>query len=103
MTELHPMADPGPSPAALMLYRYICRYGGSIRMRTILRRAEDEAVREAVCVALDELAERYWIRLAWRKQAVDPAPGAPRPLDDIDRLTATRLGKRKGGSYLGRR
>jgi hypothetical protein len=90
--ELHPLADPGPSREALALYRYLRRYGGSVRLSCILKRAENE--RALLAAAIDELCERYWIVIVWRKPRAVPPPGEPSPMDDADRLCITRFGRR---------
>jgi hypothetical protein len=64
-------------------------------MNFLLRNIACEKSDPFLWAAIDELAERYWIRLDWRTDAPHLAPGTPRPLDHIDRLTATRFGKRK--------
>ncbi|MBX9592694.1 MAG: hypothetical protein K2X43_25680 [Hyphomonadaceae bacterium] len=97
---LHPMADPGPSPGALALYRSLRRTGGSLRIGTLLKRATD-ADRVALCAAIDELSERYWITVILCKHAAD-TPGQSYPLDDIDRLRITRYGRRKYAQWTGR-
>ena len=92
---LHPHYDPGPSPGALALYRCIRRNGGALRIATLLRRATNDADRAALCDAIGELTERYWVRITWRKTGPDASPDNPRPLEDIDHLRTTRFGRRK--------
>jgi hypothetical protein len=87
------MADPGPSPDAFALYRAIRRYGGSLRVAT-LRKWFPPHTRSALCSAIDELAERYWIRVV----LLDRAPAQSDttcPLDGIDRLCITPFARRK--------
>jgi hypothetical protein len=91
--ELHPLADPGPSPEALALYRCLRRYGGSVRLRCILKRAANEQA--LLAAAIDELCERYWIVIVWRKSRAVPPRGELSPLEDIDRLRITRFGRSK--------
>ena len=94
MTPLHPMADPGPSPDALALYRCLCRYGGSLRIDALLRQLPGDS-RTDLCAAIDELAERYWIRIAYREPRPGALPDDAGPLDHIERLVTTRFGRKK--------
>lgn len=79
---------------ARAVFTALTRRGGSIRLAPWLRRLAPEEQR-VLFEAVDELQERYWITIAWRR----PPPGlpedAPRPLTDIDRLVSTRFGRRK--------
>ena len=90
MTTLHPMFDPGPSCDALALYRVVCHYGGALRIPMLLKHVaiSDHATLRA---AIGELAERYWIRIVYR----EPPPETSGPLDQIERLVATRFGRKK--------
>jgi hypothetical protein len=45
--------------------------------------------------AANELSERYWITIVWRKAAPGAADADSRPLSDIYRLCTTRFGRRK--------
>jgi hypothetical protein len=45
--------------------------------------------------AVNELGERYWITIVWRKAASGAADDDSRPLTDIYRLCTTRFGPRK--------
>ena len=100
MNTLHPTYDPGASPEALALFRCILHKGGSIRMDTLQRRTNCDRDPAILWSFIDELAERYWITVAWHKGALDKPPDAPRLLDDVDRLCATRFGKRKARQSL---
>ena len=92
--ELYPMADPGPSPDAIALYHALRRYGGSLRMATLRKRFAPEG-RPALAAAIDELAERYWIRVIHLKNSA-ALSNASCPLDGIDRLCTSRFGRSRG-------
>jgi hypothetical protein len=88
------MFDPGLSRDALALYRYVRRCGGSLRIVTLLRQMPVNGL-TALGAAIDELAERYWIRIAYREPRAGAPPDAAGPLDHIERLVTTRFGRRK--------
>jgi hypothetical protein len=87
------MDDLHPSHEALSIFGYLHRRGGSMRLGPMLRhlRMEPGPFIEAV----NDLNERCWIRIVWRR----PPPGAPddeaRPLTDVYRLCTTRFGRLK--------
>ena len=88
-----PMHSPHASREARYVFSYLERRGGSVRLRPLMRHLRLEP-RDLVA-AITDLAELYWITIVWRK----PTPGTPadetRPLTDIDRLCATRFGRKK--------
>jgi len=43
-----------------------------------------------LCAVLNELAQRRWLKVAWRR---NPCPSLPERLARVDRITATRFGR----------
>ena len=82
---------PHGSPAARSLFAYIHRRGGAMRIKPLLRRIAME--QPVFADAVNELVERGWIRIAWRKSARITPGEESRPYTDIDRLTTTRWGR----------
>jgi hypothetical protein len=90
---LDPLYDLHPSPVARCIFAYLHRRGGSMRLGPLLRSTGlDE---RSVADAVNDLSERYWITVVWRKTAPEPAGDEVRPLNDIHRLCTTRFGRRK--------
>jgi hypothetical protein len=79
---------------ARAVFTALTRRGGSIRVASLLRRFAPEQQR-VLFEAIDELRDRYWITIAWRKAPPGLPEDAPRPLSNIDRLVSTRFGRRK--------
>jgi hypothetical protein len=79
---------------ARAVFTSLARRGGSIRLAPVLRRLALEEQR-VLFEAIDELRDRYWITIAWRKAPPGLPEDAPRPLTDIDRLVSTRFGRMK--------
>ena len=86
-----PMHGWHASREARYVFAYLLRRGGSLRLGPLLRglRMEPRIFAEAA----NELCERYWITIVWRKAATPD--DEPRALADIDRLCTTRFGRRK--------
>jgi hypothetical protein len=90
---LDPLYGFAPSPEARCVFACLHRRGGSMRLGPLLRRlGMDE---RAFLDAVNELAERYWITVVWRKAAPGTAEEATHPLTEIYRLCTTRFGRRK--------
>ena len=94
----HPdsMYVPPFSPAALYLFGYLRRYGGSVRMRPLMNKAGLDA--DTLIAAATELNRRRWINVVWRPLAPGTDPEASRPLSDVDRLCTTRFGRYRAPS-----
>lgn len=82
---------PHCSPAARSLYAYIHHHGGLMRIRPLMRGLHME--RKLLADAVNELVERGWLRIVWRKSARITPGEESRPHTDIDRLTTTRWGR----------
>ena len=89
--------SPHPSREARYLFGYLRRRGGSLRLAPLLRGLAMDA--RAFADAVNDLNERYWITIVWRKApptAPQDLPDAePRPLADVHRLCTTRFGRHK--------
>jgi hypothetical protein len=81
------------SREARYVFAYLRTRGGSMRLRPLLRHLRIEP--GAFIAAVNELAERYWITVVWRKAPEDAPDDEPRHYTDIDRLCTTRFGRRK--------
>jgi hypothetical protein len=91
--DLDPMHGLHPTREARYLFAYVLHRGGSLRLRPLVRAlGMDE---RAFADAVNDLVERYWIRIVWRKAALAAPEDEPPALADIDRLTTTRFGRRK--------
>ena len=87
--------DPSPhaSREARYVFAYLHRRGGSLRLSPLLRAlGMDQRV---FVEAVNELNERYWITIVWRKAVPGTPEDEPRPLADIYRLCTTRFGRKK--------
>jgi hypothetical protein len=90
---LDPLHGIHPSHEARCVFAYLHRRGGSIRLGPLLRGlGMDQRI---VVNALNDLKERYWIIIVWRKAATGSADEDTRPLAEIDRVCTTRFGRRK--------
>lgn len=87
-----PMHGLHPSHEARYVFAYLHRLGGSMRLGPMLRHLRIEP--GTFADAVNELNERYWVTIVWRK-APPVTPDEPRSLSDIDRLCTTRFGRRK--------
>jgi hypothetical protein len=81
------------SREARIVFTCLARRGGSMRLKPLLRRLGMEP--RIFVEAVTELAERYWIIIHCRKPAPGTPDDEPRPYTDIERLCATRFGRRK--------
>jgi hypothetical protein len=90
---LDPLYGLHPSSEARCVFAYLRRHGGSLRLGPLLRGLDMD--RRVVLDAINELSERYWITVVWRKAAPGTAGEDARPLTDVHRLCSTRFGRRK--------
>jgi len=91
--DLHPLHGLHPSRQARYLFAHLLHRGGSLRLGPLLRGVGMDERTFAGAVA--DLADRYWIRIVWRKAALAAPADEPLPLTAIDRLTTTRFGRKK--------
>jgi ubiquinone/menaquinone biosynthesis C-methylase UbiE len=85
---MHEPDDPLPLFARTNIMWALVRRGGSLRIGPLLK-ASGLSVDE-LCAVLNELTERRWLRIAWRRT---PLSGGPERLRHVDRITATRFGR----------
>jgi hypothetical protein len=88
-----PLYGVHPSSAARGVFAYLHRRGGCMRLGPLLRGLAMD--RRLLIDAVNELKERYWITIVWREAAPGTPEDEPRPLDEVERLTTTRFGRRK--------
>jgi hypothetical protein len=88
-----PMDSPHASRDARYVFSYLHRRGGTMRLQPMLRHLRMDPA--TLVAAVNELAERYWITVVWRKEVSPPPEDAPRPFTDVARLCTTRFGRRK--------
>jgi hypothetical protein len=93
MTEHAPTHSPHASREARYVFAYLHRRGGSLRLRPLLAGLGMD--QDAFIDALNELTERCWIAVIWRRQAAVTPDDEFRPLTDIARLCTTRFGRCK--------
>lgn len=88
-----PMHGLHPSREARCVFAYLRRCGGSMRLGPLLRGLGIDP--RIFVEAVNELSERYWITIVWRRAAPETLAEETRPLTDIYRLCSTRFGRRK--------
>jgi len=88
-----PLSDLHASRAARHVFAYLRSRGGSMRLGPLLcGLAMDE---RAFVEAINELNERYWINIVWRR--ANPGTSGDeesRPLAEVHRLCTTRFGRK---------
>jgi hypothetical protein len=80
------------SPAAVAVLNDLHTHGWSMRIVPLFRRSRRDWA--AFATAVNELHERRWVSIAWRRtpRAVLP-PGTPELSRKVDRITVTRYGR----------
>jgi hypothetical protein len=68
----------------------LARHGGSLRIGPLHSHANLPV--EELCAALNELAERRWVEVTWRRT---PCGRLPERLRPVERITITRFGRRR--------
>jgi hypothetical protein len=80
------------SKDAVALLGDLHRHGWSMRVVPLFRRSDVDWA--AFAAAVDELAQRRWVKIAWRRTPRTALPdGLPERCRDLDRVTATRFGR----------
>ena len=77
-----------PPFANSTLTQLLVRYGGSLRIAPLLR--HPGLTVEELCAVMNELAERLWIKVTFRRA---PCPRLPERLRHVERITTTRFGR----------
>jgi hypothetical protein len=84
----------GPLPFsrdALYLFAVLDRHGGTLRMRPLLTAAG--LADGALGAAINELAERSWVKVTWRAPHQPPPAGVPERFREVERVTTTSFGR----------
>jgi hypothetical protein len=80
--------DPLPLFARTNVMWALARHGGSLRIGPLLKLSGLSV--DDLCAVLNELAQRRWLKVAWRR---NPCLRLPERLARVDRVTATRFGR----------
>ena len=86
-----PISAPPFSSTALYIFGRLQRRGGSMRIAPPLRdlKLEDNIFADAI----NELQERGWIRVTWRKDGARLSDNVPARFAPCKRITTTRFGR----------
>ncbi len=82
---------PPLSSTAIYVYAILDRRGRSMRMGPL--RQEARLDDRTLSAAINELQERCWVRITWRKRPEHTDDDESRPMRDAHRITATRFGR----------
>lgn len=82
---------PPLSHNAVHVYAILDRRGRSMRVRPLQREAALDL--PAFADAINELKERCWVYIIWRKPPEHTDADASRPMRDVDRILATKFGR----------
>jgi hypothetical protein len=86
--------SPRFSKAAVAVLNALHEHGWSMRIVPLFRRSSLDW--KTFAVAVNELQERRWVKIAWRRKPRTTLPtGLPEPCRDLDRITATRHARRR--------
>jgi len=83
----HPRPHPY-SVSALVIMKRLARHGGCLRIASLASEAALPC--DELCETLNDLAERRWLRVTWRRT---PHAALPARVRDVRRVTLTRLGR----------
>jgi hypothetical protein len=87
--------DPGQDAilagAARHVLGYLKRHGGSLRIAPLVRNCGLDF--DVLATALNELAERRWVKIAFRKPRAVMPPDLPERCRTVERITLTRVGR----------
>jgi hypothetical protein len=67
------------------------RHGGSVRIGPLVRHCGLDL--DALAAAVNELAERRWVKISFRKPRKVMPPDLPERCRAVDRVTTTRYGR----------
>ena len=76
------------SNAALLIMKRLARHGGCLRIAALAREAALPC--DELCETLNDLAQRCWLKVTWRRL---PHAALPARLRNAERVTLTRLGR----------
>lgn len=83
-----------PPPLTLSAWRVMAaliHHGGTMRMRPLL--AACGLGSDALADAVNELAERRWVRIVWRDPDARPPEALPERWRPVRRVVTTRFGR----------
>ena len=85
------LSAPPFSSTALYVFGHLQRRGGSMRIAPLLRelKLQDNQFADAT----NELQERGWIRVTWRKDGARLPDNVPARFASCKRITTTRFGR----------
>ena len=70
---------------------YLVRHGGSMRIGPLVRHCGLDI--DALAAAINELAERRWVKISFRTPRKVLPPDLPERCRRVDRITTTRYGR----------
>lgn len=82
---------PPLSHNAVHIYAVLDRRGRSMRLHPLQREAGLD--QPAFATAINELQERCWVYIIWRKRPEHTDADASRPMRDVERILATKFGR----------
>jgi hypothetical protein len=86
-----PLSAPPFSSTALFIFGHLQRRGGSMRIAPLLRELKLDDTQFAD--ATNELHERGWIKVTWRKDGARLPEHIPARFAPCKRITTTRFGR----------
>ncbi len=82
---------PRISRNAMTLYAQLLDGSGTLRLKPL---RDTSGLSDADLVdTVNELKERCWIKITWRRDPTIPPDAETRPMRDLDRITACRFGR----------
>ena len=82
-----------PTCEGMQIMRLLDKHGNSMRLKPLLRSLDMDT--RVFIDAVNDLKERYWISIEWRKAPPGAKEVERRPHTDIDRLVVTWFGRFK--------
>jgi hypothetical protein len=79
------------STHALNLFGFLERHGGTVRIGPLLRHSGLDA--ETLTAAINELAERCWVKIVRRPARASLPPGLPERFRAVERVATTGFGR----------
>jgi hypothetical protein len=79
------------SSRALYVFGVVARRGGLMRIRPLLQNAGLPP--EALADAVNELMQRGWVRIGWRRPRARLPSGLPERFREVDRIATTAFGR----------
>ena len=86
-----PWQAPPFSRDALYVFSLLDRRCGTMRIGPLLQQSRLSC--DELAAAVNELAERCWVKIAWRNPRTRMQPGLPDRFREVDRVTTTAFGR----------